>query len=40
MYSFEAIFVVHLDILSFMNNNYTFDGLGGVCKQKAEMYTT
>ena len=23
-----------------MNNNYTFDGLRRVCKQKTEMYTT
>ena len=31
---------LHLDRLSFMKNNYTFDGLRRVCKQKTEMYTT
>ena len=33
-------FLVHLDILSLMKNNYTFDGLRRVCMQKTEMYTT
>ena len=33
-------FLLYLDILSLMNNNYTFDGLRRVCKQKTEMYTT
>ena len=31
---------LHLDRLSLMKNNYTFDGLRRVCKQKTEMYTT
>ena len=33
-------FLVHLDILSLMKNNYTLDSLRRVCKQKTEMYTT
>ena len=31
---------LHLDRLSLMKNNYTFDDLRRVCKQKTEMYTT
>ena len=33
-------FLVHLDILSLMKNNYTLDSLRRVCKQKTEIYTT
>ena len=36
----QFTFLVHLDILSIVKNNYTFDGLRRVCQQKTEMYTT
>ena len=41
-YFFEAIehFLVHLDILTLMNNNYTLESLRRVCKQKTDMFTT
>ena len=37
--SLDTLSQVQLDILSFMKNNYTFDGQRRVCKQKTEMYT-
>ena len=35
----RVAFLVHLDILSFMKNNYTFDNLRRVCEHKTEICT-
>ena len=35
----RVAFLVHLDILSFMKNNYTFDTLRRVCEHKTEICT-
>ena len=36
----RVAFLVHLDILSFIKNNYTFDSLRRVCEHKIEICTT